>query len=124
MTPEGAVRIMRQLARLLDGAGMRLEDVMPVAGVDSGTTRLRFNNASYRGAVVAKTGTLVRADDGVSTLAGIVYTQDRGPLLFAVFNRTGPVLQYRRFQDAFIRDLIDEYGGRADFDARAHRTAS
>lgn len=124
MTPEGAVRILRELARVLDGDGMRLEDVMPVAGVDSGTTRLRFNNASYRGAVVAKTGTLVRADDGVSTLAGIVYTRDRGPLLFAVFNRTGPVLQYRRFQDGFIRDLIDEYGGRADFDARAHRTAS
>ena len=124
LTPEGAVMILRKLARLIEKQGLYPGDILPVAGLDRGTTRLRFNARPYRGAVVAKTGTLVSTDDGVSTLAGILYTADRGPLLFAIFNRRGPVLQYRRFQDDFIEDLIDESGGRAETNAASHRTAS
>jgi D-alanyl-D-alanine carboxypeptidase len=63
--------------------------------------------------MVAKTGTLVRTDGGVSALAGILYTDDHGPLLVAILNAQGPVLQYRRFQDRFVRDLLAEYGGRS-----------
>lgn len=124
LTPEGAVMILRKLARVLEREGLYPEDILPVAGMDQGTTRLRFNNRQYRGAVVAKTGTLVSTDDGVSTLAGILYTADRGPLLFAIFNRRGPVIQYRLFQDGFIEDLIDESGGRAESNAQNHRSAS
>jgi len=124
MTPEGTVMVLRKLARWLNDRGLYPEDILPVAGIDRGTTRLRFNNRQYRGAVVAKTGTLVRTDDGVSTLAGVLYTEDRGPLLFAIFNTHGPVIQFRRFQDEFIKDLLDEYGGRAKSNAQTHRADS
>jgi D-alanyl-D-alanine carboxypeptidase/D-alanyl-D-alanine-endopeptidase (penicillin-binding protein 4) len=124
ITPEGMVMVLRKMARWVNDRGMYPEDILPVAGLDQGTTRLRFNNREYRGAVVAKTGTLVSTDDGVSTLAGILYTEDHGPLLFAIFNTHGPVIQYRRFQDEFIKDLLDEYGGRAESNAQTHRAAS
>ena len=78
ITAEGTVMLLRKLTHWLEDHGMYPEDVLPVAGVDRGTLRLRFNSRSYRGAVVAKTGTLVRVDDGVSALAGILYTEDQG----------------------------------------------
>jgi D-alanyl-D-alanine carboxypeptidase/D-alanyl-D-alanine-endopeptidase (penicillin-binding protein 4) len=121
VTATGTVLMLRKLARWLDDRGLRPEDILPVAGMDSGTTRLRFNSARYRGAVVAKTGTLVSTDDGVSALAGILYTADRGPVLFAIMNTRGPVIQYRRYQDDFVEDLIEEFGGPADSNARTHR---
>jgi len=124
ITPKGTVMMLRKLSRWLVDQGRYPEDILPVAGLDQGTTRLRFNSRQYRGAVVAKTGTLVATDDGVSTLAGVLYTKDHGPLLFAIFNTRGPVIQYRRFQDEFVKDLLDEYGGRSESDAQTHRAAS
>jgi hypothetical protein len=90
---------------------LKPEDVMAVAGIDSGTLRGRLCREDVRGAVVAKTGTLVSIDNGVSTLVGIAYTRAHGPLLFAVFNSGGNVQAYRRLQDQFIERLIAEEGG-------------
>jgi D-alanyl-D-alanine carboxypeptidase len=84
---------------------------MPVAGVDSGTLRTRLDREDVRGSVIAKTGTLVSIDNGVSTLVGIAYTRAHGPLLFAVFNSGGNVHAYRRLQDQFIERLIADEGG-------------
>ena len=123
ITAEGTVMLLRKLTNWLEDHGMYPEDVLPVAGVDRGTLRLRFNSRSYRGAVVAKTGTLVRIDDGVSALAGILYTEDQGPLLFAIFNTQGPVLQYRKFQDTFVKNLIVANGGMSLANAASHRLA-
>ena len=124
ISPKGTVMVMRKLAYWLEDRGFHPEHVLPIAGMDRGTLRLRFNNRTHRGAVVAKTGTLVHAEDGVSTLAGIIYTQDHGPLLFAIFNSHGPVLQYRKFQDGFVKDLLSEYGGKPAMDGAAHRQGS
>jgi len=124
MTAEDTVRMVRKLVQYLDARNMEPSNILPVAGLDQGTTRLRFTSRDYRGAVVAKTGTLVATDDGVSTLAGIVYTEDRGPLLFAIYNTRGPVIQYRQYQDMFIKDLVDEYGGRARINAGTSRASS
>jgi hypothetical protein len=73
--------------------------------------RGRFGREDVRGAVVAKTGTLVSIDNGVSALVGIAYTRAHGPLLFAVFNSGGSVYAYRRLQDQFIARMIAEEGG-------------
>jgi hypothetical protein len=62
---------------------------------------------------VAKTGTLVSIDNGVSTLVGVAYTRTRGPVLFAVFNSGGGVHQYRRLQDHFVERFIAGEGGPA-----------
>jgi D-alanyl-D-alanine carboxypeptidase len=102
---------LRELESVLAAHSLKLEDVMAVAGIDSGTLRTRLSGDDVRGAVVAKTGTLVSIDNGVSTLVGIAYTRTRGPLLFAVFNSGGNVHKYRRLQDQFLERLIAEEGG-------------
>jgi len=109
ITPHGTILVLRHLVGWLNFHNMLPEDVMPVAGVDPGTLRARL--ASADGSVVAKTGTLPGTDGGVSTLAGIIYTRDRGPVLFAIFNSRGSVNTYRRMQDSLLKDLIAECGG-------------
>ena len=111
ITPRASLKMLRALFKVLTDHSLRPEDVMPVAGVDSGTLRGRLARDDVRGAVVAKTGTLVSIDKGVSTLVGIAYTRTRGPLLFAVFNSGGSVHGYRRLQDQFLERLIADEGG-------------
>jgi D-alanyl-D-alanine carboxypeptidase len=109
ITPHGTIQVLRHLVAWLNFHNMLPEDVMPVAGVDPGTLRARL--ASVDGSVVAKTGTLPGTDGGVSTLAGVMYTRDRGPVLFAIFNTRGNVNTYRRMQDSLLKDLVAECGG-------------
>lgn len=111
ITPRATLRVLRALIDVLADHSLKPDDVMPVAGVDSGTLRGRLVREDLRGAVVAKTGTLVSLDNGVSTLVGIAYTKAMGPLLFAVFNSGGGVHGYRRLQDQFIEETISEAGG-------------
>jgi D-alanyl-D-alanine carboxypeptidase len=105
------MKVLRALFKILGEHALKPEDVMAVAGVDSGTLRGRLGREDVRGTVIAKTGTLVTIDNGVSTLVGVAYTRARGPLLFAVFNSGGNVYAYRRLQDQFIEQLIAQEGG-------------
>ena len=111
ITPRATLRVLRALIQLLADHSLRPEDVMPVAGIDSGTLHGRLAGEDVRGGVVAKTGTLVSLDNGVSTLVGIAYTKSKGPLLFAVFDSGGNVNAYRHLQDQFIEQMIAESGG-------------
>ena len=109
MTPRGVVQVLRQLVRWLDENHMQPADILPRAG--EGTLKSRFTADEFREGVVGKTGTLPQTDGGVSTLAGILYTKDYGPVLFSIFNSKGTVDQFRRLQDNFLEDLIREAGG-------------
>src|SRR6185295_1290047 len=111
ITPRATLRVLRALIQLLADHSLRPEDVMPVAGIDSGTLHGRLGREDVRGGVVAKTGTLVSLDNGVSTLVGIAFTKTKGPLLFAVFDSGGNVNAYRHLQDQFIEQMIAESGG-------------
>jgi D-alanyl-D-alanine carboxypeptidase/D-alanyl-D-alanine-endopeptidase (penicillin-binding protein 4) len=111
ITPRASLRVLRGLIAALESYSLKPEDVMPVAGIDTGTLWDRLGGEKVRGAVVAKTGTLVSLEKGVSTLVGIAYTKGRGPLLFAVFNSAGDVNTYRRDQDRFLESLLEEGGG-------------
>jgi D-alanyl-D-alanine carboxypeptidase/D-alanyl-D-alanine-endopeptidase (penicillin-binding protein 4) len=111
ITPRATLKVLRALIKVLAIHALQPQDVMPVAGVDSGTLRTRLSRDDVRGAVVAKTGTLVSLDNGVSTLVGIAYTKTQGPVLFAVFNSGGNVNAYRRLQDQFVERMIAEEGG-------------
>ena len=113
ITPRASLKVLRSLIAVLDKYSLQPQDIMAVAGVDSGTLRVRLAADEIRGSVIAKTGTLVSTDDGVSTLVGIVYTKTHGPLLFAIFNSEGSVNSYRKLQDQFIKKLIEEEGGPA-----------
>src|SRR5207244_3877085 len=83
ITPRATVQLFRELVFWLNLTNMQPQDVLPVAGVDAGTLQRRFVGDEFRGAVIGKTGTLPGTDGGVSTLAGIAYTRNRGPVLFA-----------------------------------------
>jgi D-alanyl-D-alanine carboxypeptidase len=120
ITPRATVTMFRELVFWLNLNNMLPQDVLPTAGVDSGTLQRRFTGQEYRGAIIGKTGTLPGTDGGVSTLAGIVYTRDHGPVLFAIFNTKGSVATYRRLQDDFLKGFIIESGGIPDTTAQ-HR---
>jgi D-alanyl-D-alanine carboxypeptidase/D-alanyl-D-alanine-endopeptidase (penicillin-binding protein 4) len=121
ITPRATVQMFRELVYWLNLQNLQPQDILPVAGVDVGTLQRRFASEEYRGAIIGKTGTLPATDGGVSTLAGIAYTRDRGPVLFAIFNTRGSVNTYRRLQDDLIKAFIGEMGGIPDVNASLHR---
>jgi len=121
ITPRATVQLFRELVFWLNLSNLQPQDVLPVAGVDAGTLARRFVGEEFRGAVIGKTGTLPGTDGGVSTLAGIAYTRNRGPVLFAIFNTKGAVTTYRRLQDAFLKGFILESGGTPETNAALHR---
>jgi D-alanyl-D-alanine carboxypeptidase/D-alanyl-D-alanine-endopeptidase (penicillin-binding protein 4) len=106
ISPRATIQVLRKLMNYLNSRGMQLEEILPVAGIDAGTLQKRFTDA-YRGSVVAKTGTL----SGVSALAGVAYTQGKGPLLFVIYNRGGRPASFRAAQDETIKKLITLCGG-------------
>jgi D-alanyl-D-alanine carboxypeptidase/D-alanyl-D-alanine-endopeptidase (penicillin-binding protein 4) len=111
ITPRASLRVLRALINMLSSYSLTIEDVMPVAGVDAGTLRSRFDGEKMRGSIIAKTGTLITIDNGVSNLVGIAYTRAHGPLAFAIFNSDGGVHGYRQLQDQFLTQVIEEEGG-------------
>jgi len=121
ITPRAVVMMFRELVFWLNLNNMQPQDVLPVAGVDAGTLKRRFTGEEYRGGVIGKTGTLPATDGGISILAGIVYTRDHGPVLFAIFNTKGSVATYRKLQDDFLKGFIAESGGIPDSSASLHR---
>jgi D-alanyl-D-alanine carboxypeptidase len=108
ITPRTSVTVLRKMIDLLKTYRMRLEDIMPVAGVDVGTLNGRFRAPGMAGAIVAKTGTLHDTDNGVSALQGVIYSESYGPLLFGIFNMGGDVAYFRQQQDRFLNDVVDE----------------
>ena len=121
ITPRATIQLFRELVFWLNLNNLQPQDLLPVAGVDAGTLRSRFGGEEFRGAVIGKTGTLPGTDGGVSTLAGIAYTRNRGPVLFAIFNTQGPVVTYRKLQDDFLKGFILESGGLPEVNASLHR---
>jgi D-alanyl-D-alanine carboxypeptidase/D-alanyl-D-alanine-endopeptidase (penicillin-binding protein 4) len=121
ITPRATVQLFRELVFWLNLNNLQPQDVLPVAGVDPGTLRRRFTGEEYRGAIIGKTGTLPGTEGGISTLAGIAYTRDHGPVLFAIFNTKGSVSTYRKLQDQFLKGFIVESGGIPSVNASLHR---
>jgi D-alanyl-D-alanine carboxypeptidase/D-alanyl-D-alanine-endopeptidase (penicillin-binding protein 4) len=111
ITARATVQMLRHLVLWLNFKNMLPQDVMPVAGTGYGTLSGRFSTVDYRGSIIGKTGTLPATDGGVSALAGLIYTHDRGVLLFAIFNTQGNVSTFRRLQDSLLKNLIEECGG-------------
>jgi len=115
MTARAAVKMIRALYFWLNDHDMKLQDIMPVAGLDEGTLYGRFRDPDFRGGVVGKTGTNPSKDGGVSALAGLAYTRDHGPVLYAILNSRGSVNAYRRWQDHFLKAFIEESGGLGEY---------
>lgn len=104
LSPRAAVKLLRALEAELAKSSHALYDILPVAGVDTGTLHDRLNSADEAGRVVGKTGTF--GDYGASALIGAISTTDRGTVYFAILNHGVPVPQARKRQDQFVGTLL------------------
>jgi D-alanyl-D-alanine carboxypeptidase/D-alanyl-D-alanine-endopeptidase (penicillin-binding protein 4) len=110
VTPRAQMKLLRVYKKFLKRNRMSFSDVMPVAGLDDGTLRGRFNSGFQLGSVVGKTGTLRRTDRGVSTLSGEITTR-QGKFFFVIFNQRGNVGTFRSFQNSFVPLVQAQLGG-------------
>lgn len=116
VTPRAMMTIFRALREELRKYKLSTTDIMPVAGIDPGTLEDRFADMGSRGSVIAKTGTLVRTDGGVSALVGQMKTGSGEILLFVMLNQRGSVSRFRDNQDFLIRQVQSTRGGPKAFD--------
>lgn len=103
ISPRAAVAMLIALDRRLVAQNASITDVLPVAGRDRGGT-LQYRN--FPNQTLLKTGTL----NGVSALAGILPTRDRGRIWFAILNNNGDILEFRRQQDALLQAVTQTLG--------------
>lgn len=108
MTPRGLLTVIRALVEEAARQGMRPEDIMPVASDDTGTLRRRLAGTGLEGAVIGKTGTLTsEVDGGMASLAGIVYTYDKGMIVFAILDRGNRIWDNRQMEDQLLAEVIN-----------------
>ena len=107
MTARGLITVIRALVEELKRQRLEPTDIMPVASDDAGTLRRRLSGTGLEGAVVGKTGTLTsEVDGGMSSLAGLVYTQDAGIILFAILDQGNRISDHRQMEDQLLADAI------------------
>ena len=108
MTPRGLLAVIRALVDEAKEQGLEPADIMPIASDDSGTLRRRLAGTGLEGAVVAKTGTLTAdIDGGMASLAGIVYTQDAGPIIFSILDQGPRIWENRQLEDQLLAEVIN-----------------
>lgn len=106
MTPRDMLSVIRAVIDETVRQGLRPEDVMPIANYDSSTIRHRLVGTGLEGAVIGKTGTLTTIDGGMASFAGIVYTADKGMILFSIFDQGPQVWQNRQYEDQLLAEAI------------------
>jgi D-alanyl-D-alanine carboxypeptidase len=115
VTPRAMMKIFRGLRSELQKYRLTPADIMPVAGIDPGTLEDRFTGPAWRGSVIAKTGTLLRTDGGVSSLVGQMRTAKGDVLLFVIMNQRGNVPKFRENQDYLVMQVQNSRGGPKSF---------
>jgi D-alanyl-D-alanine carboxypeptidase/D-alanyl-D-alanine-endopeptidase (penicillin-binding protein 4) len=101
ISPRAACAMLMALQNEAAAHQLNLADLFPVFGFDRrGTTYGRRMPA----ATVFKTGTL----RDVSALAGVIPTQERGLVWFAIINRGFHVPDFRAGQDKFLQSLLQK----------------
>jgi D-alanyl-D-alanine carboxypeptidase/D-alanyl-D-alanine-endopeptidase (penicillin-binding protein 4) len=118
VSPRAMMKVFRALREELRKHKLSTTDIMPVAGIDPGTLQERFTAPAWRGSVIAKTGTLVRTDGGVSSLVGQMRTTSGEILLFVIFNQRGNVSRFRDNQDYLVKQVQTSRGGPGAFSYR------
>jgi D-alanyl-D-alanine carboxypeptidase/D-alanyl-D-alanine-endopeptidase (penicillin-binding protein 4) len=121
MTPRGIITVVHALSEEAARHGMKLEDLLAVADCDHGTLRRRMDGTGYECAVVGKTGTLTTTDGGMSNLAGVVNTQDAGPVLFAILAQGNRIWEHKQMADQLLAEAVREHPAAPVFDRDAPR---
>lgn len=102
LSPRAVANLFITLERQLVGSGVKVTDLFPVTGRDTeGTLQWR----SIPAGIAVKTGTLSQ----VSALAGVIPTQERGPVWFALINHGGNIEKLRAEQDKLLQHLAQHW---------------
>jgi serine-type D-Ala-D-Ala carboxypeptidase/endopeptidase (penicillin-binding protein 4) len=102
ISPRAASRMLIALTRKLESQPIKITDLFPVAGRDRiGTMQWR----AIPSGIAIKTGTLAQ----VSALAGVIPTQERGLVWFAIVNRGGNIERLRAEQDRLLQNLSQHW---------------
>ena len=102
ISPRAAVNLFIALERQLASTNVNVSDLFPVAGRDRNGT-MQWRNIPE--GVTVKTGTLAQ----VSALAGIIPTQERGPVWFAILNYGNNFERFRVEQDRLLQQLASHW---------------
>jgi D-alanyl-D-alanine carboxypeptidase len=116
ISPRVMMKIYRALVAELQQHQLAPSAIMPVAGIDPGTLEDRFTGTTWRGSVIAKTGTLLRTDGGASALVGQLRAANGETLLFVIMNQRGSVVRFRENQDYLVMLVQNTRGGPKAFD--------
>jgi serine-type D-Ala-D-Ala carboxypeptidase/endopeptidase (penicillin-binding protein 4) len=81
---------------------MTVADVFMVMGQDKGVLEAR----KIPKFAVVKSGSL----DTVSGLVGVIPTQKQGNVWFTIMNSTGDLNSYRKQQDVFLTNIVNQWG--------------
>lgn len=107
MTPRGVLVVIKALLEETERRGLKPEDLLPVAGCDWGTVRRRMEGTGFECSLVGKTGTLTTTDGGMSNLAGVVFTKDSGPILFAIVAQGNRIWEHKQMADQLLSETIN-----------------
>ncbi|MBF2064236.1 MAG: D-alanyl-D-alanine carboxypeptidase [Calothrix sp. C42_A2020_038] len=102
ISPRAAVGMFRAIEKHLQQYNMTVADVFTIAGQDKGVLEQR----KIPKFAVVKSGSL----DTVSALAGALPTQNHGTVWFAIMNKSGDLVKYRKEQDIFLSKKTSEWG--------------
>jgi D-alanyl-D-alanine carboxypeptidase/D-alanyl-D-alanine-endopeptidase (penicillin-binding protein 4) len=107
MTPRGVLVVLKALIEEAGRHGLKPADLLPVAGCDWGTVRRRMEGTGFECSLVGKTGTLTTTDGGMSNLAGVVFTKDSEPILFAILAQGNRIWEHKQMADQLLAETIN-----------------
>ncbi|HEX8128516.1 MAG TPA: D-alanyl-D-alanine carboxypeptidase [Pyrinomonadaceae bacterium] len=107
MTPRGVIIVIKALLEEAARHNLKAEDLLPVVGCDWGTVRRRMEGTGFECSLVGKTGTLTTTDGGMSNLAGIVYTREGEPILFAILAQGNRIWEHKQMADQLLSETIN-----------------
>jgi len=102
LSPRAVAKMLQVMQQQLAAQGSHLGEILPVAGIQTGTVRDR---AIPQG-IPVKTGSLFK----VSALAGVIDTERHGLVYFAVLNQNGNLDTFHHTQDQLLQNLSQQWG--------------
>jgi len=110
LTPKNIFTILQDLVITMKQASIPMEKILPANGVDGSTIANRLRQMRFRGKLLAKTGTLITTDEGVSSIAGYINTTKHGLVPFSIMNINGEVSFFIKEQNRFLENSIESIG--------------
>lgn len=98
ISPHAACKMLMALERKLEGTNINIADLFPVSNIGKQGT---IEDRNMPSGLAVKTGTLAT----VSALAGVISTEERGNVWFAIINYGNGIENFRNKQDILLQNL-------------------